>query len=153
MALVVLTLILIVIATHPWPESVAAANPRQHALEQREIRLKHQAQMVERTLKRRWRAYELRLRARQRVIADAQRRYESQLAAARWAAAERARVLAAAAQVNAANETKRSVAQETPARTQAVSASAPASPVVKVVTLPPQVTVVTLPPVTVSTTS
>lgn len=119
------------VAAKPWTAASAAAKPvrdrRLQALDRWERRLRSEARAVDRTLARRWRDYQRRLRIREHEIAAARRRHAKQLAAARAASASAA----------------------TSASTS--SSAAPAAP--GVVSLPPKVTVVTLPPAAAPATS
>ena len=115
-----------VIAARPWaPRS--GASPTLDPLAARERHLRHEARVVEQTVRRRWVSYRRRLHAREAQIRALERRHAALLAAANAAVAN-----AAAANV------------------AAYSAPAAAS---SVVTLPPQVRVVTLPPAGASTSS
>jgi len=114
-----------VIAARPWAAR-SGTDPRLTALAARERHLRHEARVVEKTVRRRWAEYRRRLHAREARIKALERRHAAQVAAANAAAAA--------------------------AATSAVSYSAaPASS--QVVTLPPQVQVVTLPPAGASTSS
>jgi hypothetical protein len=107
-ALVVFFLAWAVIAARPW--AGAAADPRLQALAAREVRLRHEAKLVNRLVAARWKAYRAALRLRETQIAAAKAR----IAFAR-----------AAAQRQAASATV------------AAPAAAAAAPAVRVVTLPP----------------
>ena len=110
LTLVVFFLAWAVVAARPW--AAAAADPRLRVLAAREARLRHEAVLVRAVVAARWDAYRVRLKLRRTEIAQARARARARAAAA--AAAARASSLAA------------------------VQASAgPASPSVRVVTLPP----------------
>ena len=111
LALVVFFLAWAVLAARPW--AGAAADPRLRALAAREVRLRHEAKLVNRLVATRWKAYKAALRLRETQIAAAKAR----IAAAR-VAAQRQAVAAAAA-------------------VQAAPATASASSAVRVVALPP----------------
>ncbi|HUZ16416.1 MAG TPA: hypothetical protein VMU72_09610 [Gaiellaceae bacterium] len=114
-----------VIAARPWaPRS--GASPALDPLAARERHLRHEARVVEQTVRRRWAAYRRRLHAREARIRALERRHAALLAAASAAAANAAAASAAAYSAPAASS---------------------------VVTLPPQVHVVTLPPAGAATSS
>ena len=69
LALVVLFLTWAVVAARPWAETAAEKDPRIVALERREAQLRRKSVRVERQVKRRFAAYEVRLRKRKRAIA------------------------------------------------------------------------------------
>ena len=70
LALVVLFLTWAVVAARPWAASAAEQqDPRIVALERREAKLRRKSVRVERQVKRRFAAYEVRLRKRKRAIA------------------------------------------------------------------------------------
>jgi hypothetical protein len=69
LALVVLFLTWAVVAARPWAASAAQQDPRIVALERREAKLRRKSVRVERQVKRRFAAYEVRLRKRKRAIA------------------------------------------------------------------------------------
>lgn len=121
-ALLVLFLSWAAIAARPWASHASAkADPRWAALAAREHRLRHEALVTQRVVARRWRAYRVRLAARQHAISAAVRRHQRQLAAARAAAAAAAASYASAPSYSAPSS----------------GYSAPAAPSVRVVTLPP----------------
>jgi hypothetical protein len=73
LALVVLFLTWAVVAARPWAAAAAETkDPRIVALERREAKLQRQSVRVERQVKRRFAAYEARLRKRKRAIAAIQ---------------------------------------------------------------------------------
>jgi hypothetical protein len=112
-----------VIAARPWASARSGASPALEALKARERHLRHEARVVERTVRRRWAGYRRRLHAREALIKTLEQRHAALVAAANAAAASAA----------------------------ATAYSAPATS--SVVTLPPQVRVVTLPPAGPSTSS
>lgn len=69
LALVVLFLTWAVVAARPWAATAAEKDPRIVALERREAQLRRKSVRVERQVKRRFAAYETRLRKRKRAIA------------------------------------------------------------------------------------
>jgi hypothetical protein len=69
LALVVLFLTWAVVAARPWAATAAEQDPRIVALERREAQLRRKSVRVERQVKRRFAAYEVRLRKRKRAIA------------------------------------------------------------------------------------
>ena len=69
LALVVLFLTWAVVAARPWAATAAEKDPRIVALERREAQLRRKSVRVERQVKRRFAAYEVRLRKRKRAIA------------------------------------------------------------------------------------
>jgi hypothetical protein len=91
LALVVFFLAWAVVAARPWFK--AAADPRLQALAAREVRLRHEAKLVNRVVAARWTAYRAALRLRESQIAAAKTR----IAAAR-ASAQRQAAAAMAAQ-------------------------------------------------------
>jgi hypothetical protein len=72
LALVVLFLTWAVVAARPWAATAAENDPRIVALERREAQLRRKSVRVERQVKRRFAAYEVRLRKRKRAIAAIQ---------------------------------------------------------------------------------
>ena len=72
LALVVLFLTWAAVAARPWAASAAEQDPRIVALERREAKLRRKGIRVERQVKRRFAAYEVRLRKRKRAIAAIQ---------------------------------------------------------------------------------
>ena len=117
-----------VIAARPWTTARSGQNPGDtspalKALNARERHLRHEARVVERTVRRRWAGYRRRLHAREAEIKGIERRHAAEVAAA----ANTAAVSTAAYSAPAANS--------------------------QVVTLPPQVRVVTLPPAGAATSS
>jgi hypothetical protein len=72
LALVVLFLTWAVVAARPWAAAAETKDPRIVALERREAKLQRQSVRVERQVKRRFAAYEARLRKRKRAIAAIQ---------------------------------------------------------------------------------
>ena len=72
LALVVLFLTWAVVAARPWAASAAEQDPRMVALERREAKLRRKSIRVERQVKHRFAAYEVRLRKRKRAIAAIQ---------------------------------------------------------------------------------
>jgi len=124
-----------VVATKPWAGAAVdrQVDPRLVALERKQRSLRREAQLVKRTLDRRWREYRVRLRKREARIRTLERRHAEQVAAARAAAAR----LAGSAPTYAST---------------AAPAPVAASPG-RAVTPPPQVKVVTLPPAAAPATS
>ena len=113
-SLLVLFLAWAVIAAHPWSATAAPGPyPRLHALAVRERHLRHESQVVQRIVKRRWAHYRRELAHRKQQIAAARQQHQQALAAAQAAAAA-----------------------PPPVAVSSGSASA-ASPSVQVVTLPP----------------
>ncbi len=142
----------VVIAASPWSAGPAqAVDPRLVALKAREQRLRHEAATVQRTVQRRWHAYEHRLRARRQEIAAARRRHAAQLASALRAQDAREAALAAIAAQRASGPTP------IPVSAAAAAPATPPAPAVatppRVVVLPPKVRVVSLPPVAVTASS
>ena len=91
-----------VIAARPWAAahsgaSLGGASPALKALEARERHLRHEARVVERTVRRRWAGYRRRLHAREAQIRTLERRHAAQLAAAHAAAVSTAAYSAAPA--------------------------------------------------------
>lgn len=82
LALVVLFLTWAVVAARPWAATVAEQDPRIVALERREAKLRRKSARVERQVKRRFAAYEVRLRKRKQAIAAIQAANASAAAAA-----------------------------------------------------------------------
>ncbi len=82
LALVVLFLTWAVVAARPWAASAAEKDPRIVALERREAKLRRKSVLVERQVKRRFAAYEVRLRKRKQAIAAIQAANASAAAAA-----------------------------------------------------------------------
>ena len=82
LALVVLFLTWAVVAARPWAAAAAEQDPRIVALERREAKLRRKSIRVERQVKRRFAAYEVRLRKRKRAIAAVQAANASAAAAA-----------------------------------------------------------------------
>jgi hypothetical protein len=82
LALVVLFLTWAVVAARPWAASAAQQDPRIVALERREAALRRKSVRVERQVKRRFAAYEVRLRKRKRAIAAIEAANASAAAAA-----------------------------------------------------------------------
>ncbi len=73
-----------VVAARPWAAR-SGASPALTALAARERHLRHEARVVEKTVRRRWAEYRRRLRAREAQIKALERRHAAQLAAARAA--------------------------------------------------------------------
>jgi hypothetical protein len=115
-----------VIAARPWAAVHSGANPALEALKVRERHLRHEARVVERTVRRRWAGYRRRLHAREAQIRALEQRHAAQLAAANVSAVGTATGTATASYSTATS---------------------------RVVTLAPQVRVVTLPPPAASTSS
>ena len=92
LALVVFFLAWAVLAARPW--AGAAADPRLRALAAREVRLRHEAKLVNRLVATRWKAYKAALRLRETQIAAAT---ACRCAATRAAAAVQSTPAAAAA--------------------------------------------------------
>ena len=103
-----------VIAARPWTAARSGTSPALKALEARERHLRHEARVVERTVRRKWAGYRRRLHAREAQIRTLERRHAAEVAAAHAAA------------VSAA-------AYTVPAASQVVTLA----PQVRVVTLPP----------------
>jgi hypothetical protein len=82
LALVVLFLTWAVVAARPWAATAAEEDPRIVALERREAQLRRKSIRVERQVKRRFAAYEVRLRKRKRAIAAIEAANASAAAAA-----------------------------------------------------------------------
>jgi len=82
LALVVLFLTWAVVAARPWAATAAEKDPRIVALERREAQLRRKSIRVERQVKRRFAAYEVRLRKRKRAIAAIEAANASAAAAA-----------------------------------------------------------------------
>jgi len=82
LALVVLFLTWAVVAARPWAATAAEQDPRIVALERREAQLRRKSVRVERQVKRRFAAYEVRLRKRKRAIAAIEAANASAAAAA-----------------------------------------------------------------------
>jgi hypothetical protein len=104
-----------VIAALPWAAR-SGPSPALKAITARERQLRHEARVVERTVRRRWAGYRRRLHAREARIHALEQRHAAEVAAAHAAAAT------------------------------AAATSSYAAPASRVVTLAPQVRVVTLPP-------
>jgi len=83
LALVAFFLAWAVVAARPW--ATAAADPRLKVLAAREARLRHEAQLVNDVVSRRWAAYRVALHARRTQIAAAKQR-AAQVATASYAA-------------------------------------------------------------------
>jgi hypothetical protein len=77
-ALVLFFLTWAVVAARPW--ATPAADPRLKALAAREVRLRHEARVVNRVVARRWAVYRKELRARKLQIAAAKTRIAQQAA-------------------------------------------------------------------------
>ncbi len=144
------------IAARPWTTAKAKADPRLAQLSVREKRLRHDAILANRIVKRRWAVYRVRLRRRETEIASARTRHEQELAAARAAAARQAAAIQAAALAAAAarSQTVAPAAVRTagpvaaaPAVAAPVRAAAPAATPAPPPP-PPPVAVVRLPPIT-----
>jgi len=75
-----------VIAARPWVVAHSGVSPALEALKARERHLRHEARVVERTVRRRWAGYRRRLHAREAQIRALERRHAAQLAAAHAAA-------------------------------------------------------------------
>jgi hypothetical protein len=84
------------IAARPWAAARSGASPALKALAARERHLRHEARVVERTVRRRWIAYRRRLHAREAQIRALERRQAAQLAAANASAAASATTYSAA---------------------------------------------------------
>jgi hypothetical protein len=87
-ALTIFVFCVATIAARPWAGSQQGTrrDPRVTALAAREKRLKHEAQIVRRTLQLRWDRYRHRLRERKREIRLARQAYRRELREARSAA-------------------------------------------------------------------
>jgi hypothetical protein len=85
LGLVVFFLAWVVVAAHPW--AAPAADRRSRLLAARELRLRHEARLVNRIVVARWAAYHQALRKRNAEIAAAKARAAQQQAAAYAAAA------------------------------------------------------------------
>jgi hypothetical protein len=79
-----------VIAARPWTAARSGVNPALRALEARERHLRHEARVVERTVRRRWAGYRRRLHARETQIKALERRHAAEVAAAHAATASTA---------------------------------------------------------------
>jgi hypothetical protein len=75
-----------VIAVRPWAAAPSSASPALEALKARERHLRHEARVVERTVRRRWAGYRRRLHAREAQIRVLEQRHTAELAAANAAA-------------------------------------------------------------------
>lgn len=75
-----------VIASRPWAAARSGASPPLKVLAARERHLRHEARVVERTVRRRWAGYRRRLHAREAQIRALEKRHAAQLAAAHAAA-------------------------------------------------------------------
>ena len=94
--LLVVLLAWAVVAAHPWVQATAAPiDPRVRALAAREARLHEEALVVQRIVDRRWRAYRVRLHAREKAISRLRVRHRDQLAAVRAAEAAAAQAVQA----------------------------------------------------------
>jgi type IV secretory pathway TraG/TraD family ATPase VirD4 len=71
-----------VIAARPWTAARSGVNPALRALEARERHLRHEARVVERTVRRWWAGYRRRLHAREAQIKALERRHAAEVAAA-----------------------------------------------------------------------
>jgi hypothetical protein len=71
----------VVISARPWTAAQSGTSPALKALEARERHLRHEARVVERTVRRRWAGYRRRLHARQAQIRALQQSYAAQVAA------------------------------------------------------------------------
>ena len=71
-----------VIAARPWTAARSSVSPALEALKARERHLRHEARVVESTVRRRWAGYRRRLHAREAQIRTLERRHAAQLAAA-----------------------------------------------------------------------
>lgn len=69
------------IAARPWAAR-SGASPALRALTARERHLRHEARVVERTVRRRWAGYRRRLHAREAQIRALERRHAAEMAAA-----------------------------------------------------------------------
>jgi hypothetical protein len=85
LALLIFFLTWAVVAARPW--STQVADPRAKALAAREVRLRHEAMLVNRVVTRRWAVYRRELRARKAQIAAVEARLAQQAAAQRQAVA------------------------------------------------------------------
>jgi hypothetical protein len=88
-----------VIAARPWTAARSGVSPALKALDARERHLRHEARVVERTVRRRWAGYRRRLHAREAQIRTLERRHAAQMAAANAAAVSTASYSAAASRV------------------------------------------------------
>ena len=75
-----------VVAARPWAAR-SGASPALERLAARERHLRHEARVVERTVRRRWAGYRRRLHAREAQIKALERRHAAEVAAASAAAA------------------------------------------------------------------
>jgi hypothetical protein len=79
--LLVFFLMWAVIAARPWVAAGSGTNPALDRLTARERHLRHEASVVKARVRRRWAAYQRRLRARQAEIRALERRHAAQLSA------------------------------------------------------------------------
>ena len=71
-----------VIAARPWTAVRSGTSPALKALDARERHLRHEARVVERTVRRKWAGYRRRLHAREAQIRMLERRHAAEVAAA-----------------------------------------------------------------------
>ena len=71
-----------VIAVRPWTAAQSGVSPALKALDARERHLRHEARVVEKTVRRRWAGYRRRLHAREAQIRALENRHAAELAAA-----------------------------------------------------------------------
>lgn len=88
-----------VIAMRPWTTARSTVSPALEALKARERHLRHEARVVETSVRRRWAGYRRRLHAREVQIRTLERRHAAQLAAANAAAVSMASYSAPASRV------------------------------------------------------
>jgi hypothetical protein len=88
-----------VIAARPWAAARSGVSPALEALKARELHLRHEARVVERTVRRRWAGYRRRLHAREALIRTLEQRHAAQLAAANAAPVSTASYSAVASRV------------------------------------------------------
>ena len=86
-AILVLFMAWAVIAANPWSTSAATVDPRVAALQARELKVRHEAVVVQRVVRHRWAVYRVRLSHRRTEIAVAAKAHQRQVASAQAAAA------------------------------------------------------------------
>lgn len=86
-AVLVLFMAWAVIAANPWSTSAAAVDPQVAALHARELKVRHEAVVVQRVVRHRWAVYRVRLARRHTEIAVAAKAHQRQVASAQAAAA------------------------------------------------------------------
>lgn len=86
-AVLVLFLAWAVIAANPWSTAAATVDPRVAALHARELKVRHDAVVVQRVVRHRWAVYRVRLARRHTEIAVAAKAHQRQVASAQAAPA------------------------------------------------------------------